>query len=438
MGCTSSSASDTAAPPAQPAADQAGGSDSGLKAETDVAIASNVTTGKPSVSTEGFPYLYSSAQDEDAKSGQKKVLKHSSEVSTMLTGPLLPPCTEFSAKSAWALSYKPQQSRFTARLQRLPGAGVDCFVSAVVGDNDIIPNLTPGVESLLREVLRGCCDYYDRVNVDLVFKVIETASKKVREKDWRLWKSLVGGASAKCVLRATLREQMLRWLLSREVDQIAGSQLLEGVLELADPHDTGVIERDNFIKATGLCGGTDILCSENIPTILSWIQRLNTSCHAGARESSTVASSKDDCELREFPYYVTDDSHSSTVTVPEVDAQSQLYRSTVTDMGPAYDVSGSTITELQQFPGESAQSVVAALLKPVHRRLWSSLVYITLGSNRNYMTKTPAVVSLLHLAVVRRIAWALSRMTARTMVDKPSHPFYVMQAFTMRHLTSEL
>ncbi|KAF4713477.1 hypothetical protein FOZ63_013706 [Perkinsus olseni] len=96
MGCNSSTVSEPVAAPE--ASDQvvATGSEGGPKVENDVAMASNVTTGKPSVSNDEFPYLYGSMQDKISGESSQEATSKSfpyiyPEASEWLwTPPLLP------------------------------------------------------------------------------------------------------------------------------------------------------------------------------------------------------------------------------------------------------------------------------------------------------------------------------------------------------------
>lgn len=53
-----------------------------------------------------------------------------------------------------------------------------------------------------------------------------------------------------------------------------------------DPFYTGIIERDAFLEAMSLCGGSDLFCSQHLPTMRSWIAKRMTAINSPASSQS--------------------------------------------------------------------------------------------------------------------------------------------------------
>ncbi|KAF4662517.1 hypothetical protein FOZ61_002409 [Perkinsus olseni] len=303
-----------------------------------------------------------------------------------------------------------------------PGLGVSCFVAAITAEGGIVENFTPAVQNVLREVLDSCCDHYGRVAIDLVFKVMSAARRKVRQKDLQLWEDLFGGSTA-CIVQTTFEQGLSHWMSELGIDFIAANDMIRALLGVIDPYSTGIIQRDAFVESMGLCGGSDLLCAENLPIILSWAAERGKkaanlpSCPERSRARSLSSIPRPIHALKsEYPVAVVQ-SEVSEVPPSSPDEVLAISSSRYCDATEELDCSRSSRCRSDQSPAVHASLIARALRRPTQRRLWSSLVRLSSGPrlDREDAVRVRAIASLLRLSTIRRIAWGFSRMQTQVM-----------------------
>ncbi|KAF4685028.1 hypothetical protein FOZ60_007046 [Perkinsus olseni] len=302
-----------------------------------------------------------------------------------------------------------------------PGLGVSCFVAAITAEGGIVDNFTPAVQNVLRE-LDSCCDHYGRVAIDLVFKVMNAARGKVQQKDLQLWEDLFGGSTA-CIVQTTFEQGLSHWMSELGIDFIAANDMIRALLGVIDPYSTGIIQRDAFVESMGLCGGSDLLCAENLPIILSWAAERGKkaanlpSCPERSRARSLSSIPRPIHALKsEYPVAVVR-SEVSEVPPSSPDEVLAISSSRYCDATDELDCSRSSRCRSDQSPAVHAYLIARALRRPTQRRLWSSLVRLSSGLrlDREDAVRVRAIASLLRLSTIRRIAWGFSRMQTQVM-----------------------